>query len=163
MDQILTRLAAWKEKILFGVVLLATLLIVMKARPFGAGIVDIDSEQRQAAINASGVDQAVAEKVLTRLDKPGEWTPVQVDALRIDRPFYDDAQSYKPTRPTAWSLSQESYETLPPLKLSAPGFSPLPDYDMPAGPRPELSKAGGFVPRDRRPVVLTKVETGEFD
>ena len=163
MDQILNRLAEWKEKILFGVVVLATLLIVLKAEPFGGGIVDIDSDQRQAAIRASGVDQAQAEKVLKRLESPGEWTPVQVDSLRIDRPFFDDAQKYKPTKPSGWSLSQESFETLPPLKLSTPGFSALNDYDMPAGPRPELSMAGGYVPRDKRPVTLSRVDTPEFD
>jgi hypothetical protein len=163
MDQILNRLSEWKEKILFGVVVIATLLIVMKARPLGGGIVDIDSEQRQAAITAAKIDQAQAEKVLVKLEKPGEWTPVQLDSLRIDRPFYDDAQKYRTTRPTGWSLSQETFETLPPLKLSTPGFTPLNDYDMPAGPHPDLSVAGGLVPRDKRPVTLSKVETGEFD
>jgi hypothetical protein len=163
MDKILNLLAEWKEKILFGVVVIATLLIVLKARPFGGGIVDIDSQTRQAAITASGVDQAQAEKVLTKLEKPGEWTPVQLDSLRIDRPFYDDAQSFKPTRASGWSLSQETYETLPPLKLSTPGYAGMNDYDMPAGPRPSLNIAGGYVPRDNRPVALSKVETGEFD
>jgi hypothetical protein len=165
MDRILKLLAEWKEKILFGVVLLATLPIVITAAPaaLGGGIVDIDSDQRQAAIVAARIDQAQAEKVLTRLEKPGEWTPVQLDSLRIDRPFYDDAQLFKATKPTGWSLSQETYETLPPLKLSTPGYTAFHDYDMPAGPHPALRMAGGHVPRDRRPVVLTKIDAPEFD
>jgi hypothetical protein len=88
---------------------------------------------------------------------------VQIDSLRIDRPFYDANQGYKPAKATGWSLSQETYETLPPLKLSTPGIAPLNDYDMPAGPRPELSRAGGLVPRDGRPVTLTRTDTPEFD
>ncbi|MCZ7607346.1 MAG: hypothetical protein M5U25_15005 [Planctomycetota bacterium] len=163
MDQVLNRLSEWKEKILFGVVVLATLAIVMKARPIGGGIVDIDAEQRQAAISAAGIDQAQAEKVLTKLEKPGEWTPVQLDNLRVERPFYEEDDRFKAAKPTGWSLSQESYESLPPVQLSVPGFNSLPDYDMPAGPRPSLARAQAHVPRDERPVTLTRESSPEFD
>lgn len=163
MDQVINRLSEWKEKILFGVVVLATLLIVLKARPIGGSIVDIDAEQRKAAISAAGIDQAQAEKVITKLEKPPEWTPVQLDSLRVERPFYEAEDDFKANKPTGWSLSQETYESLPPVQLSLPGFSSLPDYDMPAGLRPGLSQAQAYVPRDERPVSLTRETSSEFD
>lgn len=165
MDQLIQRLNEWKEKILFVLVLLVTLAIVLKARPLGGGIVDIDSEQRQAQIEAAGIDQAQAEKVLTKLEKPPSWDPVQLDSLRIERPFYEEGDDFTPSanKGSSWSLSQATYENLPPLQLSVPGYGALPDYDMPAGPRPSLKIANGSVPRDDRPVGLTEPETSEFD
>ena len=165
MDQILHRLDEWKEKILFVLVLLVTLAIVLKARPFGGGIVDIDSEQRQVQIQSAGIDQAQAEKVLTKLERPPEWTPTQLDGLRVERPFFDEDDGFMPpaNKGSSWSLSQATYENLPPLRLSVPGYSALPDYDMPAGPHPSLAAANGSVPRDTRPVELTQPETSEFD
>lgn len=165
LDQILEKLAAWKEKILFGVVVLATLAIVMKARPFGGGVSDIDAEVRQTSIQASGIEQPLAVKVLERLEKPGDFSPVQLEKLRVDRPFFDDGHKFQPAsdKGSSWSISQEAYETLDPLKLDMPGYSALPDFDLPAGPHPDLTNAGGYIPRDPRQVNLTNEETTEFD
>ncbi|MBZ0135450.1 MAG: hypothetical protein K8I27_03625 [Planctomycetes bacterium] len=165
MDQALNMLNEWKEKILFGVVVLATLAIVMKADPMGGGIADIDQEENNAAILAANLDQMKANDVRKKLDDPPEWTPPKLEDIQIERPFYDAFDKFKapPGKGSGWSLSQDTYEQLPPLQLTMPGYSPLPDYDLPAGPAPTLSKAGGYVPRDTRDVSLTVEETSEFD
>lgn len=155
MENIMNRLAEWKEKILFGIVLLVTLTIVLKAEPFGGGVADIDAEARTSAITAAGIDQATAQKVLSRLENPGEYTPGKPEEAVINRPFFSERDAFEPSGPSAWMLTQESYESLPPLQLTVPGFSELPDYDIAAGPRPELALTRGLVPRDNRPVNLT--------
>ncbi|MEZ5993320.1 MAG: hypothetical protein R3E76_13360 [Planctomycetota bacterium] len=165
-DLILQKLAEWKEKILFAIVVLATLPILFTGLgvAFGESISDIDAEQRQNAIQASGVEQAVAVKVLEKLEKPGDFNPVQLDSLVVDKPFYDDGQRFTPTgNGSGWSLSQETYDSLPPLQLTVPGYSGLPDFDLPAGPHPDLSTAGAYIPRDPRRVSLTTEESSEFD
>jgi len=164
MDQVLNMLAEWKEKILFGIVVLATLGIVMKTQ-FTGGIADIDQEQEQAAREASGLEAMKAQDVKTKLNDPPDWTPPRVEDIEVERPFYDSFDKFvSPSgKGSAWSLSQESFEQLPPLQLNMPGYSSLPDYDLAAGPTPALSKAGGFVPRDTREVSLTIEETSEFD
>jgi len=165
MDRVVMILSEWKERILFGIVVLVCLPLLFSgvSTILGQSVVDIDAEQRQAAVTASQIEQPLAEKAIERLEHPPEASPLQIDTLKIDRPYFDDAQKYTPGRASGWSLSQETYENLPPLRLTTPGFAPMLDYDMPAGPRPALSAAEGYVPRDNRPVSLTKVETGEFD
>ncbi|MCA8912037.1 MAG: hypothetical protein KDB82_10050 [Planctomycetes bacterium] len=167
MDQWLNRLKEWKEKILFAIVLLVTIPILLTGlkTTFGESISDIDAAQRQASIQASGVEQAQAIKVLEKLEKPSDFNPVQLDNLRVDKPFYDDGQKFKVPegKGSGWSLSQETYDRLPPLQLSVPGYSNLPDYDLPAGPHPDLSHAGGYIPRDPRGVSLTTETSSEFD
>lgn len=164
MDQALNMLAEWKEKILFCIVVLATLGVVMKIE-FSGGIADIDQQEETAAREASGLDPMKAQDVKTKLNDPPDWTPPKVEDIEIDRPFFEayDKYSTPPNKGSAWSLSQESFEQLPPLQLTMPGYSSLPDYDLPAGPTPALSKAGGFVPRDTRDVSLTTEDTSEFD
>ncbi len=155
MEDILNKLAEWKEKILFGVVVLATLLVVTKAEPLGGGVADIDAEVRSSAITAAGVDQNTANKVLTRLENPGEFTPSRPDEQDINSVFFGERAEYRRARPPAYMLTGEEFENLPPLQLTVPHFSALPDYDIPAGPRPALSKLDRAISRDTRPVDLT--------
>jgi hypothetical protein len=165
MDQALNMLAEWKEKILFGIVVLVTLAILFKAEPFGGGIADIDQEQRNAAIKAAGFDQMKAADVMTKLENPPDWSPPRLEDIQVERPFYDSFDSFRPAsgKGSAWSLSQDTYEQLPPLQLTMPGYSGMPDYDVPAGPHPVLARAGGMVPRDTREVNLAVDESSEFD
>lgn len=159
MDKALRILDEWKEKILFGIVLLATIGIAMKARPLGGGLVDVDAEVRAASITAAGADQQTAERALRQLEKPGEITPTRPDPRDINKPFYDDAHVYAPTRASAWSLTQSTYEGLPPIQLSTPGFSGLDDFDVPAGMRPSLAALRAWIPRDNRRVDLRTEES----
>lgn len=164
MDQVVNMLADWKEKILFGIVVIATLVVVGKVQ-LSAGIADIDQQEESAARDAAGLDAMKAQDVKTRLNDPPEWTPPKVEDIEVDRPFYDSFDRFKapPNKGSAWSLAQETYEQLPPLQLTMPGYSSLPDFELPAGPAPALSRAGGFVPRDTRDVSLTVEESSEFD
>ncbi len=162
LEDILARLQEWKEKILFGVVLLATVLISLSAKPLGGGVVDIDAEEMSAAIQASGAEQAIADRALRQLESPPEVTPTQPEAAEINRPFFDARDVYVQGRASAWSLTVTSYQGLPPIKLETPGFSTMHDFDVPAGPRPAAEKLGGFIPRDNRRVELTVQETSEF-
>lgn len=163
-DVIIAKLSAWKEKILFGVIVLATLAVAMKGRPLSSEVVvDTDSQQREAAIKKANIERDKANQAVDTLREPPDWSPVQVDGVRVDRPFFDDEDIYTPTRASAWRLSQATYESLPPLTLSPPGFIALPDYDLPAGPHPEFADAGGYIPRDARPVTLTAPGSSEFD
>ncbi|MCC7507915.1 MAG: hypothetical protein IT464_00900 [Planctomycetes bacterium] len=154
MDKALRILEEWKEKILFGIVLIATILIALKARPLGGGISDIDAEVRAGTMSTAQADPTVAEKALRLLEKPTEITPTQPDAKDINRPFFDDRDIYSPPKASAWSLTQETYEGLPPLELQAPGFSAMHDFDVAAGARPSLSRVAAYVPRDNRRVEL---------
>lgn len=169
MDEFKRRLAEWKEKILFGVILIVTLLIAFKAQPrplppdVGGGVADIDTEVRAAARAAAGIDDRTAEQVLRLLENPTEITPTTADPDEISRPFYDELDVYRPPGSSAWSLTVEQYEGLPPIRLEAPGFTRITDFDVPAGPRPALDRVDGFVPRDRRPVSLSQEEGSEFE
>lgn len=158
MEDIRNKLAEWKEKILFGIVVLTTLMVVTKAEPMGGGVSDIDAEVRVAAIKAAGIDQETASMVLTKLENPGEFTPSRPDDEVINSVFFGERAEYRRSGPSAYMLSGEEYQGLPPLQLTVPGFPSLPDYDIPAGPRPLLSRVDRALPRDNRPVDLTGEE-----
>lgn len=169
MDEIKRRLGEWKEKILFGVILIATLMIALKARPWplppdvGGGVAEIQTEVRQSARAAAGIDERTAEQVQRLLVNPTEIAPTVADPDDINRPFYDELDVYRPPGSSAWSLSVEAYESLPPIRLETPGFTRIEDFDVAAGPRPALSRVEGIIPRDRRPVTLHQEEGSEFE
>jgi hypothetical protein len=163
MENIKRLLSEWKERILFAVVLLATLMIALKARPAGS-VSEVDHEQRMAAVSAAGIDSAAATRALNLLESPPEITPTVPDAAQINRPFFDELARFQPPASSAWSLTVEQYQSLPPISLQAPGFPALMDFDTPAGPRPELARVNGLIPRDARDVVLRQQEEGrEFE
>jgi hypothetical protein len=163
-NDILLKLSEWKEKILLGIVLIATLMISMKASPLSSGgIVNIDAETRQAAIQAAGATPEQAERALNQLERPTEITPTPPDQAQINRPYFDERDVYRSGRQSAWSLTQATYTSLPPIELEVPGMTSLPDFDTPAGPRPELSRLTGFIPRDGRRVVLREEQAPGFE
>ncbi|MBK9974530.1 MAG: hypothetical protein IPP14_07130 [Planctomycetes bacterium] len=163
-DAILRRLSEWKEKILFGGVLLASLFVARNASPFGSGVDTIDREARQSALSAAGVDEGVGMRALERLQKPPDVSPTPPEPKDITRLFYDERDTFAspPGKGSGWVRGQENFERLPPVQLSVPGFPALTDFDLPAGPMPGLSRARGMVPRDPRKVALSDTETGEF-
>jgi hypothetical protein len=162
VDDILRKLGEWKEKILFAIVLIATVLISLNAEPLGGQVADIDAEVRAASIAAAGANQADAERAIRLLEKPVEITPTQPETSDINRPFYDERDTFVQGKPSAWSLTAEQYRSLPPIRLEAPGFAPMRDFDTPAGWRPALSKMDGFIPRDTRRIELKVSEKDEF-
>ncbi len=162
MDEILKKLADWKEKILFGIVVIACGFVAMNARPLGGGISDIDATEREAAIKRSGIEAQMATYTLTRLEKPPEVPPTEIDMAQVNRPFFDEADRYSPPKGSAWQLAQQEYKTLPPLEMSSPGFTTMPDFDLPAGPTPALRALRGYVPRDTRTVSLADISRSEF-
>lgn len=162
MNPILTKLADWKEKILFGIVVIACGFVAMNARPFGGGIADIDEAESDAAIKRSGIDPKVASSTLTWLATPPEVPATEVDAKLMDLPFFDAANTYEAPTASAWQLAQQEYKTLPPLEMSSPGFTTMPDFDLPAGPTPALRALRGYVPRDTRTVSLADISRSEF-
>ena len=162
MNPILTKLAEWKEKILFGIVVIACGFVAMNARPLGGGIADIDAAEREAAIKRSGIEAQMATYTLTRLEKPPEVPPTEVDMKLVNRPFFDEADRYTQPKASAWQLAQQEYKTLPPLEMSSPGFTTMPDFDLPAGPTPALRALRGYVPRDNRNVSLADISRSEF-
>lgn len=163
MEKVLLILSANKEKILFGCVLLATLLVALKASPLGAGIPAIEAEVRATTLQASGVNEALANKAAERLSKPGDMSPTPPDPKQISALFFDERDLFKPTKSNGWMLGQESFERLPPIQLALPAFPLLTDFDLPSGPGPAISRARGVVPRDTRAVALADTDTGEFD
>ncbi|MCC6465489.1 MAG: hypothetical protein IT463_09145 [Planctomycetes bacterium] len=163
MDKVLQILSENKEKILFGGVLLATLLVALKASPLGAGIPAIEAEVRATSLQASGVNEAVANKAAERLVKPVDISPTPPDPKQISALFFDERDLFKPTKSNAWMLGQETFERLPPIQLALPGFPLLTDFDLPSGPGPGISRARGVVPRDTRVVSLADADTGEFN
>jgi hypothetical protein len=162
-SDILLKLKEWKEKILFGIILLATLMVSVKAKPFSGSVRDINTETRQAAIQAAGADTEQARRVLQLLESPAEINPEPPDQAQVLRPFFDERDEYRTVRPSAWSLTQTTYTRLPPIELEMPGMTGLPDFDAPAGPRPLTSHLSGFIPRDPRPVSLGEEEGPAFD
>ena len=67
MNDILKKLADNKEKLLFGFVVLVALSVALKAPWGGAGVSEINNEQRDAAITAAGYDRTKAEQVLKQV------------------------------------------------------------------------------------------------
>jgi hypothetical protein len=158
-SDLINKLGEWKEKILLGIVLIATLFIAgthVASKPFPGRATGIDSEVRAAAISASGATTEQAERVLRLLENPSDITPTPVNTARVNLPFYDERDVYVRERPSGWTLTQASYLSLPPIELELPGMTALADFDTPAGPRPDLSRLTGFVPRDGRRVVLSE-------
>lgn len=161
-EAIIRKLSEWKEKILFGCVLLAALYVARNATVLGSRIDDIDKEARQAAIGAAGVDDATGMRALERLQKPPDISPTPADPKEIVSLFYDERDGFKPPKGSGWMLGQENFERLPPLAISVPGYPGLTDFDLPAGPMRDLSRTRGNVPRDGRTVALSDTDTSEF-
>lgn len=162
MNEILNKLADWKEKILFGIVVIACGFVAMNARPLGGGIADIDEAEIDAAIKRSGIDPKQATNTLELLKHPPEAKSIEVDAKLLDQPFFSKDNSYSAPKGSAWQLAQQEYKTLPPLEMSSPGFTTMPDFDLPAGPTPALRALRGYVPRDTRTVSLADISRSEF-
>jgi hypothetical protein len=164
LDDVLNRLGEWKERILFGVVLLITVLISLNAEPLGGGVADIDSEVRAASATAAGASSEITERAIRLLERPAEITPTAPSQDDINRPFYDERDVFvRGGRASAWSLTVQEYRSLPPITLDAPGFAQLHDFDAPAGLRPTLSRLDGYIPRDTRRVELKAEERSEFE
>jgi hypothetical protein len=161
-ETILRKLSDWKEKILFGCVLLAALYVARNANVLGGGIEEIDREARQAALAASGVEEATGMRALDRLKKPPDISPTPADPAEINRLFYDERHGFRSGKGSGWMLGQENFERLPPLPISVPPYPTLTDFDVPAGPLPDLSRARGITPRDVRPVTLSDTTASEF-
>lgn len=162
LETVTRKLSEWKEKILFGAVLLLTASVATNASPLGGGIERIDAEARQAALVKTEVDEGRAMSARDALVKPPDVSPTPVKAEDVTALFFHERSAFSPSKSSGWMLGQESFEKLPPLPLVVPGISPLTDFDLPAGPMPALDRARGMVPRDGRAVVLTTPETSEF-
>ena len=163
MNDILQKLADNKEKLLFGFVVLVALSVALKAPWGGAGVSEINNEQRDAAITAAGYDRAKADQVLKQVKSPEPPKSLPLDPKLILRRFYDDRAAFSPTRSSAFVRGSESLERLPALSISFPGFPLLPDFELIAGPSPDAGRTTNYVPRDVRPVVLTRPENSEFN
>ncbi|CAG0927209.1 hypothetical protein PLCT1_00286 [Planctomycetaceae bacterium] len=161
MHDILTKLADNKEKLLFGFVVLMALLVALKAPWGGAGVSEINNNARSAAVSAYG-DSGRAEQILKEVKTPEPPKSLPLDEKGIFRRFYDDRAKYAPPKSSAYVRGTESLERLAPISLSFPGFPTLPDYQLIAGPSPDATKSNTYVPRDNRPVELTRKETSEF-
>lgn len=161
-DVILRKLSEWKEKILFCCVLLAALYVARNATVLGGGIDVIDREARAAAMGGAGVDDTTGMRALDRLQKPPDISPTPPDPAEINSLFYDERDGFVAAKSSGWMLGQENFERLPPLPISVPGYPVLNDFDLPAGPLPDLSRARGIVPRDGRKVSLSDTDTSEF-
>lgn len=161
MNDILNKLAENKEKLLFGFVALMALMIALKAPWGGAGVNDINSKAREAAVTAFG-DRTRAEQILKDVKTPEPPKSIPLNDNAIFSRFYDDRARFAPTRSSAFVRGSESLERLPPISLSFPGFPSLPDYRIIAGPSPDAARSSSYVPRDTRPVELTRKETSEF-
>lgn len=162
MNDIIQKLGEHKEKLLFGFVVLVALLVALKAPLGGAGVESINSTQRHGAISAAGLDQTKADQILKQVKSPEPPKSLPLDEKAIVRRFYDDRAAFKPAKGSAFVRGTESLERLPALSVSFPGFPRLPDYDLIAGPTPEAARQRAYVPRDTRPVALTRKETSEF-
>jgi len=161
-DTIVRKLSEWKEKILFGCVALAALFVARNATLTGSGVDNIDRDTRQSAMTAAGVDDATGMRALERLQKPPDISPTPADPAEINMLFYDERDGFKPTKGSAWMLGQENFERLPPLSILVPGYPTLTDFDLPAGPMPDLPRSRGAIPRDARKVSLSDTNTSEF-
>ena len=161
MDRYLNLLAENKEKILFGFALGLTLLICAFQAEWGGGLSDVRTEAYNKAVRAAGIEAAKASSVMTALEE--NKTPViePLKADRIARGFLDDRDVHTPVY-SGWMIRQDKIQRLPPLRLSFPGFPDLNDFDIPAGPAPDLRLVKGTLPRDTREVTLTKIDSGEF-
>lgn len=166
LDTVLRKLSDWKEKILFGAVLLLTLNVARGSSPLGGGVDRIEAEARQAALTRAEVEETTGMKALDTLVNPPDVSPTLVKEDEIIGLFFDERNvfpaSAEKRKPSGWMLGQDNFERLPPLPLIVPGMPALADFDLPAGPVPELPRARGMVPRDNRGVVLTVPENREF-
>lgn len=162
LETITRRLSEWKEKILFCAVLLIAVYVARNGSPLGAGIDTIDAETRNTALQAAKLDETAGIKALEQLQKPPDLSPTPADPAEISRLFFDERDVFKPNKSSGWMLGKDSFLRLPPLPLVVPGFPALCDFDLPAGPSPDLVLARGMVPRDNRKVTLTVKDTGEF-
>jgi hypothetical protein len=160
LQGILLRLDHWKERLLFGLVALLTLLTAVSARPISGRVDDIHAEIRLGRARASGLEQETIARALTLLDRPVEISPTPLDVNRVEALYYDERDVYLRTRPSAWVLSRQSYEPMPAISLALPGLTGAADFDMPAGPRPEPRLWQGLVPRETRLVRLSPPEEG---
>lgn len=161
MNDILNKLAENKEKILFAFVALVAVMIALAAPWGGAGVAEINSKAREAAIAAFG-DRSRAEQILKDVKQPDPPKTLPIDEKAVLARFYDDRARFSPSKPSAFIRSSESLERLPPISLSFPGFPPMPDFRLVAGPNPDVAKAGAYIPRDPRPVELVRKDTSEF-
>jgi hypothetical protein len=169
LDTVVRKLSDWKEKILFVVVVLLTANVATNASPLGGGIDRIEAEARQDALSKAKIEEGMAQKVREKLIAPGDVSPTRVDSEEFQKEvlslFYDERDVFPRAgkrKPSGWMLGQDNFEKLPPLPLVVPGTAPLADFDLPAGPVPELSRARGMVPRDPRTVILAAPDTSEF-
>ena len=89
-DVIIRKLSEWKEKILFGCVLLAALYVARNATVLGGGIDVIDREARTSAMSGAGVDETTGMRALDRLQKPPDISPTPPDPAEINSLFYDE-------------------------------------------------------------------------
>lgn len=161
MNDILKKLEENKEKLLFGFVVLMAVMIALKTPWGGAGTQDINNKARDAAITAFG-DRGRAEQILKEVKSPEPPKSLPLDESGIARRFYDDRARFVAPKASAYVRGSESLERLPALSLSFPGFTTLPDYRLIAGPSPVAAQTSDYVPRDERPVELTRKETSEF-
>jgi len=157
------KLDAWKERLFFLLVLLLAALMLAKAPLFGSGVEEVYSELREGAIKASGMSVQEAAEVERKLTEPDPVVAIRPDPRDINGIMFDDRDRFTAEGGSSFVRGQESFEHLPPLSLALPGYSPLNDYDLIPGPRPNMDKIGAQVPRDRRAVKLTNRGEGEFD
>lgn len=162
MDNIIRLLGEWKERILFGIVLLLALLITTNAVWTGAGITDVYNEEYTSAIKSTGIEGELGGKAIEALKNPPDVSPKPPNPLAVDKIHYNERNAYVSTSSSGWMLIQEDFESLPPLSLPLPTYTGFADFDAPAGLSPQYSKLMGIVPRDTRSVSLAEANTSEF-
>ncbi|MCC6572603.1 MAG: hypothetical protein IT462_02320 [Planctomycetes bacterium] len=159
---ILAKLAEHKEKLLFGFVVLVILLVVMQAPLGGANLARIDEEIKAKTTSAAGLTSEEAGRLIKQIGEVENQPIKEVPDAKVSALFFHDRSVYEPAKGSAWQLGAETFEKLPPLLLGFPGFPQLNDFDIPAGASPEPERVIGYVPRDKRKVILTHTETNEF-
>ncbi|MDC1142202.1 hypothetical protein OAU50_03855 [Planctomycetota bacterium] len=162
MDNILKLLGDWKERILFVIVVLLALMIVTKAQWVGHGIDDVYSEEYTGSISATGIEPSIGDSAMKQLESPPDVAPEPPNPNEVDKIHFNARSKIVLTGSSGWMLTQDDFESLPPLSLSLPNFTEFADFDSPAGPSPEFSHLRGIVKRDGRAVSLSETSASEF-
>ncbi len=159
---IILKLQEHKEKLLFGFVVLLIVLIVMQAPAAGARLDAIDAEARAKATTAASLNSTDADRLIKQISETEQQRIAEIPDEKVSSLFFNDRSGFKPRKSSAWQLGAESFEKLPPLSLSFPGFPQLHDFDIPAGGSPAPERIIGYIPRDKRKVTLVQTEVNEF-
>jgi hypothetical protein len=151
-----------KEKLTLGLTVLLVAGLVFQAPLLVEPPQELERAQFVSRQTAEGLDVGQAQRADDRFRNPEQPKPRPIDEKAMRRRFYTDDDRYERARSSIFSRSKEELTGLPPLALLFPSFPELPDFDLPAGPMPDVRFAQGYVPRDKRPVVLTRPDETDF-